>query len=309
MFVVSNMAIRKLEAKAQCLVNLMVRMKCEHNDPTRFVKDQIDNVFICLQNDIKWPWNDWTLKVTDSSIPNAGTNSYIFELFVILYFRYFECRMFIVAYPQTPKAQDVAYFLMVMPPLGDCCVFMAVNYGDLRILKVQLVKCRAEIFMPDMIWINVWCLAVLSFSISFSVLFSTLYLCMTVLIGQYTYSRDNGSLIDGTPSDEIHAVLRENPLCLGYCINHPPIGMAPNLLPLDAPFSFDKKTMKYKPTWNRAQDFVDDQITIFLAMKDIQNGEELFFDYDLDVYGEDEKKDGLPSWYHSIDPAVYEQEM
>ena len=130
-----------------------------------------------------------------------------------------------------------------------------------------------------------------------------------MLTGQYTYSRDNGSLIDGTPCERIHAVLRENPLCLGYCINHPPKGTVPNLLPLDAPFTFTTKTTKYKPTWNRSTDFVDDQVTIFLAMKDIQNGEELFFDYDLEVHGDESTKDALPEWYHTIDPAVYEAEI
>ena len=63
---------RKVEAKAIRLVNLMQRLNCEHNDPTRFLKDQIDNVFVCLRNGIKQPWNDWPLKVTQSTIPNAG---------------------------------------------------------------------------------------------------------------------------------------------------------------------------------------------------------------------------------------------
>lgn len=64
--------MRKIEAKANCLVNLMVGMKCEHNDPTKFITDQIDNVFVCLRHDIKQPWNDWTLQVAKSTIPDAG---------------------------------------------------------------------------------------------------------------------------------------------------------------------------------------------------------------------------------------------
>ena len=69
----------KIEAKALCLVNLMEKMKVTHNDPTKFVMDQIDNVFICLRHGIKQPWNDWTIKVTTSTIPDAG----MFDLYLI----------------------------------------------------------------------------------------------------------------------------------------------------------------------------------------------------------------------------------
>ena len=62
----------KIEAKARCLLRLMERMKCDHNDPFKFVGDQLDNVFVCLRHDIRQPWNDWTVKVDTSSIKDAG---------------------------------------------------------------------------------------------------------------------------------------------------------------------------------------------------------------------------------------------
>ena len=69
--------MKKIEAKAKCLVNLMERMKVGHNDPTKFVTDQLDNLFICLRNDIKQPWNDWTLQVAKSTIDNAGRGLFL----------------------------------------------------------------------------------------------------------------------------------------------------------------------------------------------------------------------------------------
>ena len=128
------------------------------------------------------------------------------------------------------------------------------------------------------------------------------------MVGEYTYSRDNGTLIDGTPCDKIHDVLRGNPLCLGYCINHPPKESKPNLLALDVPYSFDYLTNKYQPTWHKSKAVVDDCITVFVAMEDIKNGDELFFDYDL---GNDDGKDNekLPPWYHYIDASVYDGDL
>ena len=127
-----------------------------------------------------------------------------------------------------------------------------------------------------------------------------------VLTGEYTFARMNGDLIDGTPCDKIHGVLRNNPLCLGYCINHPPMGDIPNLLPIDVGYTFDKENMKHRPTWHRDKQVIDPFITVFLAMRDIKVGDELFFDYELDGLDTEETKDKLPEWYHSIDANVYD---
>ena len=97
-----------------------------------------------------------------------------------------------------------------------------------------------------------------------------------------------------------------NGLCLGYCINHPPKGEKPNLLPLDGPYTFNNDNMKYQPTWHRKKDVIDPYITFFLAMRDIKCGDELFFDYDLADHGDESSKDKLPQWYHTIDPSVYD---
>eukprot|EP01083_Nonionella_stella_P171303 584896_1 len=246
----SASVVRKIEAKAKCLVNLMERMKCEHNDPTRFVKDQIDNIFVCLRHDIRQPWNDWTIHVTDSTIPHAGRGLY----------------------------------LDGHAPAG-------------RLLCLY----SGELWTPEDIEDALSQLGAGNMNMEYDV--------DQLLVGAYTYARDNGSLIDGTPCEKIHDVLRNNPLCLGYCINHPPKGQIPNLLPLDVPYLFEKNTIKYKPTWHRKQGAIDDSITVFLAMDDIKNGDELFFDYDLEGFNDEQNNDKLPEWYHSIAPEVYETNL
>eukprot|EP00483_Globobulimina_turgida_P005704 UN05714 len=197
--------------------------KCDHNDPTRFVKDRIDSIFVCLRHDIKQPWNDWTIKVNTSTIHNAGRG----------------------------------LFLDGHAPAGRLLCLYSGELWRAEDIDDALDQLRAG-----------------NTNISYDL--------DQLLVGEYTYARDNGALIDGSPCDKIHDVLRNNPLCLGYCINHPAKGYIPNLLPLDVPFEFDYQTIKYKPTWHRQNGVIDDHITIFLAMQDIKNGDELFFDYDLE---------------------------
>eukprot|EP01083_Nonionella_stella_P275244 934713_1 len=126
-----------------------------------------------------------------------------------------------------------------------------------------------------------------------------------LLNGGYTYARKSGgSFIEATPCPELHAILENNPLCLGYLANHPPKGKIPNMLPIDVPYKLDSGYMKYRHSWHRNKDVTDEQISVFLAMNDIANGEELFWDYDLGLFS-DEGKNNLPEWYYSVDPNVF----
>ena len=70
----------------------------------------------------------------------------------------------------------------------------------------------------------------------------------------YTYAREDGTLVDGTPCDQIHNVWRKNPMAIGYILNHPSKDKSPNLLNFDAPLDLENEHWNenkiYVPTWH-----------------------------------------------------------
>lgn len=130
---------------------------------------------------------------------------------------------------------------------------------------------------------------------------------LKVLLNGYTFARDNGTLIDGTPCEKLHAVFRKNELALGYIINHPPKeNPVPNLFPIEAPVDFENNLdiLPYCPTWSDSK-VIDNQVSVFLAIRDITD-EELYFDYDMEGLKDSESERGLPGWYRSVDSDVYD---
>ena len=124
-----------------------------------------------------------------------------------------------------------------------------------------------------------------------------------VLSLNYTYAREDGVLINATPCERLHKVVRKNPFALGYLINH---SAAPNAFAVDMSIrrSWKEEELDYVPTWKPLERAlpVDDSgiLTVFVAMRDLCN-EEILIDYD---FGDDNKAN-LPDWYEPVPAAYY----
>jgi len=119
---------------------------------------------------------------------------------------------------------------------------------------------------------------------------------------RYTYTREGGVLIDSTPCERLHQVVRQNPFALGYLANHPPKGRGPNVMTVDVPKKFTAKDIPYIPTWHENKDTIDSVVTTFVAMDDICDGDEIFLDYEM---GDLKDQSVFPEWYHYIPESAY----
>jgi hypothetical protein len=149
-------------------------------------------------------------------------------------------------------------------------------------------------------------------------------------IGDYLVTRYDGTIVDGRidasaleEADEPPGYMpfqgveradlakRPNPYALGHLVNHPPAGVAPNVAacPLDiAPETLPPQLLRYVPNryWKPPGDFnrlfgMTDYLylirtVVFVALRDIGAGEELFVDYRFDP------KRQTPEWYTPVEP-------
>lgn len=123
-------------------------------------------------------------------------------------------------------------------------------------------------------------------------------------------ARLSRSLDDGNGDDDrlrLRPYLFEMPHGLGHLINHPPPGQPPNCLGISVDFPEDTALSIQSVLPNgyfRVPTFLDSprwprplmRGYLFLAVSNIEKGQEVFIDYRFNPTGAD-----LPDWYHPVD--------
>lgn len=293
----------KLDAKARCLMALIRKLDPSCNDPTKFMSNQIQNVFVCLRNGIQQPWFDWKLSISSSKIPDSGRGLYIdghapAGRLLCMYAGAF--------WPE----ESITKLLTELDGLNTAQRNMediASKQSDENISKYGDAMASA---MFD--------------SESSERQGEIITILDNLFSSNFIYARDDGTLLDATGCEKLYTITRDNPLAMGQYCNHPNKevnGNIPNIMAVDVPWNFSDINInpnceverKYCPTWYHLDRNINDgnvgisnstrwdnKITCFVAIRDLKN-EELYFDYEFEGI----QNEKLPKWYQEVDYNVY----